>query len=121
MSAKTFDLFKAKKYGNVQVKHSKTEGGGVLRIDVILHQTVVASCTPVNGVTTLDSGGWRTATTKVAMNTALRQLHQGRIAVYQEKGRWYVATPSGDLEYFDGMVIGGGSGIPFTVLNRQAA
>jgi hypothetical protein len=53
------------------------------------------------------------------MNTAMRLIY-GSIAprIYQSKGKWYMEFNNGDIElYFDGMVIGGGCGAPFAVLN----
>lgn len=51
----------------------------------------------------LDSGGWRTATTKLRMNQASSQFGLG-IHVYQSKGKWYVNYTT-TLDFTDGMVI----------------
>lgn len=54
----------------------------------------------------LNSGGWRTATTKLRMNQASRQYGLG-IHVFQSKGKWYVNhNDSGiTLDFVDDMVI----------------
>lgn len=53
----------------------------------------------------LDSGGWRTATTKTRMNQAANQFGL-EFRVYQEKGEWYVDTPhDSGMQFSDGMVI----------------
>lgn len=54
------------------------------------HQTVVAR-KHADGVIELDSGGWRTATTKLRMNQFAHQYGLG-FGVYQEKGEWYVSA-----------------------------
>jgi len=47
---------------------------------------------------TLNTGGWETATTKDRIN---KHIPEGY--VYQERGDWYVNTPSGVVDYFDGI------------------
>lgn len=56
------------------------------------HQTVVAKAlTLATGITvTLDSGGYRTATTKVRMNEFARQFCNGGYSVSQARGQWLV-------------------------------
>lgn len=52
---------------------------------------------------TLNSGGWETVTTKRKMNQAARQFALG-YSVYQNKFKWYVATPKGEtVPFYDGM------------------
>lgn len=53
-----------------------------------------------NGNVVLDSGGWRTVTTKVRFND-----HLPGIRVWQERGVWYVSTRANKFEYYDGMTI----------------
>ena len=53
---------------------------------------------------TLDSGGWRTKTTKNRMNQASNQFGLG-FQVYQSKGEWFVSTKDGEMEFEDGMEI----------------
>lgn len=54
-----------------------------------------------NGDTILNTGGWRTVTTKARYNEHL----DGLIRVWQERGIWYVTTAAGRFEFYDGMVI----------------
>lgn len=57
----------------------------------------------------LNSGGWRTVTTKTRMNQAANQFGLG-YGVYQRKGEWFVDTPDGQtLEFKDGMMIDRGA------------
>lgn len=52
----------------------------------------------------LDSGGWRTATTKTAMNQASNQDCLG-FRVFAKNGDWFVNWQDRDIEYRDGMVL----------------
>lgn len=52
-----------------------------------------------NGNTVLDSGGYRTVTTKARFN-------EHGIRVWQDRGVWFVSTPAGPVDYFDGITIG---------------
>lgn len=73
------------------------------------HNTVVAK-RDVNGKITLNSGGWKTATTKVRMNQALRVWGTGYY-VHQVKHVWYVGVHKGNgvhervCEYYDGVTL----------------
>jgi len=71
-------------------------------IAVRLHQTDIIQYKP-NGTIILNSGGWKTVTTKARMNEFLPNPY----GILQEKGVWYVQiTPDGwskDLIYNDGM------------------
>jgi hypothetical protein len=51
----------------------------------------------------LNTGGWRTATTKSRMNQASVQFGLG-YQVYQHKGEWYVRTKADEYR-LDGRVI----------------
>ncbi len=84
MSARKFNLHKPGRYANVTVH--KTNG----ELCVRLHQTDVVRVLP-SGAVILNSGGWRTVTTKTAINTALVQLGAPK-CVHQDKGVWYVGT-----------------------------
>lgn len=54
---------------------------------------------------TLNSGGYRTITTKDRMNAALQTLSAGW-RIWQEKGLWFVSGgPKGTVPYYDGMVL----------------
>jgi hypothetical protein len=70
---------------------------------VVYHRTCVIKWTDKQIV--LDSGGWRTATTKNRINQASRQFNLG-VCVYQEKGEWFAALSDGIARPFkDGMTI----------------
>ena len=71
---------------------------------VQLHQTDVVTIHP-NGTHTLNSGGWRTMTTKARMNEF------GPVGITQTKGHWFVDYPGGQCLYEDGMTIGA-DGVP---------
>lgn len=55
-----------------------------------------------DGKVTLNSGGYRTATTKLAINQVSNQYGYG-FNVYQANGQWYVRFMNGSVhDYFDG-------------------
>lgn len=67
-----------------------------------LHQTDVVRELGA-GRYALDSGGWRTPTTKDRMNGALRGYH-----IYANKGSWYVRQGfgfDGGIPYYDGIIL----------------
>ena len=99
MSARKFDVFKSKKYGNVKV----TDDAGT--IFVTLHYTAVVTYSPDTGKVKLTSGGWRTVTTKTAINTALRQISSLPVSVYQDDFSWFVNIGGKKIEFQDGMEI----------------
>ena len=74
---------------------------------VTYHDTDVVTVYP-NGKIVLDSGGWRTATTRTRMNQASHELHLG-FEVYQRNFNWYVAIDGHVLDFTDGIVIRNGS------------
>jgi len=90
MSARKFDIYKAKKYGNVRVEHD----GEIIR--VWLYSTCVVEFDKESQHIKLNTGGWRTATTRTAINNALKQggfhdyLNEEYINVFQKKGEWFV-------------------------------
>jgi hypothetical protein len=57
---------------------------------VMLHNTVVASYQPDDGVVKLYTGGWRTVTTKARINAALRALGLWDAGVFQKAHKWYL-------------------------------
>jgi hypothetical protein len=57
-------------------------------ISVVYHETLIVEATP--NTVTLDTGGWRSVTTKRKMNQAARQFGLG-YGVHQRKGEWYVS------------------------------
>lgn len=92
MSARSFKIDRTKQYSNVAVFSSPE----FLRIT--LHSTDVVVFDRQRNVVVLNSGGWRTPTTKTAINNALRQLEslvgQEFPTVSQKNFKWF-------LEYFD--------------------
>lgn len=57
-----------------------------------------------NGEIMPNSGGYRTYTTKLAMNQASNQDNLG-FQVYQRKGQWYVSWRGQELPFEDNMVL----------------
>jgi hypothetical protein len=97
MSARKYDLYKAKAYGNVAVKHVTQSGGDEIPIItkrvVRLHSTDVVTWDCTHGKVVLNSGGWQTVTTKTAINVAFKQM-PGFMSYYlfQKKGNWFVVN-----------------------------
>lgn len=67
------------------------------------HKTAVVSV-KLNGDIVLNSGGWRTVTTKLAMNQVASQT-QHPFAVWQEKGEWFVTWGDAAYEFEDHMLL----------------
>jgi len=57
-----------------------------------------------DGTIRLNSGGWRTATTKNAMNQASNQNRLG-FTVFQKAGAWFVTWKGETLDFTDGMFL----------------
>lgn len=66
-------------------------------LSVVYHSTEVVHVSP-HGVITLNSGGWRTPTTKQRMN----QYAPG-VSVYAKRGEWFVTFEGQTLPFVDGM------------------
>jgi len=66
-----------------------------------LHQHAIVALKPIGGrvSVTLDSCGWRTYTTKLRMNRWI----PGGYLVYQKRYTWYLKTPTGTQEFYDGI------------------
>lgn len=99
MSARSFDINSTKKQSMIRVTLEENSRC------VMMYQTCIVAWN-FSGVT-LNSGSWRTATTKVAINRALAQIPRAKgYAVVQKKGVWYVSKPDNSLvEFTDGMSI----------------
>lgn len=71
----------------------------------VTYQTTEIVCFTDDTVT-LDSGGWRTVTTKRKMNQAANQFGLG-YSVTQRKGQWFVwiAAEAREVPFADGMRI----------------
>lgn len=86
-----------------------TFNGGTLALAVKYHQTEVVKVDR-QGVITLDSGGWMTATTKLRMNQAANQYGLG-FGVFQKAGKWYVQVTGWPvMDFYDGMMFKRGGG-----------
>ena len=96
MSARSFDLNGNKRQGNITILNGESIK------EVVLHRTVVVSIQPNQIV--LNSGGYRTNTTKTAINRALTQLDNSN-RVVQIKGKWFLTDGVNKVEFFDNMAI----------------
>lgn len=100
MSARSFDINNTKtRQGNILVKRNEDS------IEVILHATTVVK--RLNDATLiLDSGGWRTQTTKRAINRALMLMGTG-LTVAQKDFEWYVLNNRTEKEmiFTDGVIL----------------
>lgn len=99
MSAKSFKLNGKMRQGNITILNDQDV------VAVILHNTTVMMFSRKENKVRLTSGGWKTTTTKTAINNALSQLEsligQPMPNVYQKKGQWFL---SDGQEFQDGMV-----------------
>ena len=114
-----FDFEKPVNRKQISILFVKSKVGiGWVHTQVWLYNTLVFDKQNVNNIVTLNTGGWKTMSTKRVINRAL-QLTYGRTAPYisQRKDVWYVNFEDGSfVEFKDGMVLGGGSGIAIKVL-----
>lgn len=76
---------KTRKHSNSTYLLRQEDGSLVMK----LHATIIVTVRLDNSVT-LDSGGWRTPTTKGRMNDAMRELGYRDISICQVKGIWSV-------------------------------
>ena len=99
MSARTLDINKITKQGNIQVK----KDGSI--IDVLLHGNRVLSYMPLFNQIVVSSCGWKTSTTKTTINNAFKQLNSN-YSLFQNKGIWYVSFKGERMcEFNDGMIL----------------
>lgn len=99
MSARSFDINLTRKQGNIQV--FKELASLVVRLHG--HAVVIVEQDRI----TLSSCGWKTNTTKTAINNALKQLGL-QYGIFQKKGIWYLSHPARIVEFNDGMTINRG-------------
>ena len=69
---------------------------------VTYHNTDVVKIHNDCGQIVLDSGGWRTQTTKTRMNQVASEFNL-EFHVHQQDWTWYVTTPMGTTEFIDGV------------------
>lgn len=118
-SLREFSLDKPVSRAKLKIRHTREGHEGIACTIVQLYNTEVVKRVNINNITTLNSGGWKTPSTKTCINTALRLIY-GNTApqVFQSKHVWHVEFSNGrTVPYFDGMILGGGHGVPYTVLN----
>lgn len=84
---------------NNTVKYARPDGAFVYR----LHQTDIV-VQHINGEIELNTGGWRTHTTKERLNRYISPLY-----IWSDRGEWYISAPSSRYEtkqaipFFDGI------------------
>ena len=67
---------------------------------ILLHETEILTFLP-NGLVKLDSGGWKTVTTKSRMNNYLENAY-----IFSSEKKWYITDGYGEThEFFDGIEI----------------
>lgn len=69
-------------------------------VDVTYHATLIVRAS--EKFITLNSGGWKTVTTKRKMQQASNQFNLG-YGVYQKAGQWYVEYQGVHVKFFDGI------------------
>ncbi len=69
-------------------------------LSVVYHKTEVVR-RERNGMITLNTGGWRSKTTKTRMNQASSEFKLG-FHVYQHDFKWFVIRPDGSTQEFPG-------------------
>ena len=80
--------------------HATTVAASKGTLRVTYHSTVIVE---ISGDTvTLNSGGWRTSTTKTRINQAAHQFDLG-FQVIQKDFQWFVQTAAGVVPFTDGM------------------
>lgn len=70
---------------------------------VTYHKTQVVR-RQIDGAIVLNSGGWRTVTTKNRMNQTSNQYYLG-YSVYQKSGEWFVNWRGEVLRFRDGITL----------------
>jgi hypothetical protein len=98
MSARSFNINKLTKQSNIKVLNK------LGFISVLLHDNCIFTIEDSKTIK-LNSCGYRTNTTKTAMNRAFSQLNLS-YSVKQVKGNWFVTTPDNTvIPFVDGMTI----------------
>lgn len=90
----------SKKIGNNTWARLGNDGA----VSIVLHDTAVVTVSDDDAVV-LNSGGWRTHTTKDRINDALSALFRGcdfHWSVYQTAGVWYLVRQDNGAGWHDG-------------------
>jgi hypothetical protein len=75
------------------------------KVHIYLHNTKIVSFDKQDRSAILNSGGWRTVTTKRRMNEVSNEFDLG-IQVFQDNFEWYVIDTKGDLlDFYDNMEV----------------
>ena len=88
--------------------NTKVELGRMGKMSVYLHGTKIVTSKPRHikpwgELVTLNSGGYRTPTTKRRMNEVSEEYYNAGFKVYQKNFDWYVDTDKGPLKFIDGL------------------
>lgn len=75
-------------------------------VGVVFHRTLIIQTGRWDGTYILNSGGYRTSTTKQRLNA----LTPAEVQIYQRNFDWFVSTRGGDIPFSDGMHITTGPG-----------
>lgn len=86
LSGVSAEIVKSKFVDNNTVEYTTADGRRVIR----LHDTDIITYMP-NGKIILNSGGWRTPTTKDRINSLVKLKDELDIGISQNKGLWYLS------------------------------
>jgi len=93
LSGVTDEMVSSKKIANNTVEYFTASGDRVIR----LHDTNIIRYKK-NGRIVLNSGGWRTSTTRDRINSFLKSTDDSHIGVYRAGGVWFLSiTVPGDV------------------------
>jgi len=67
---------------------------------IFYHNTAIVIKTD-DGFIRLSNGGWGTKSTKQRINLHIPSGYK----VYQEQGDWYISTPDGDIDFYQGIAL----------------
>ena len=90
------------RYNTVGNHKTTVATDGARNLCVTYHKTVVWKLSADRRTITLNTGGWKTNTTKRRMNQAFNQFGFSRYGVYQKNREWFVTISPGNDIPFDG-------------------
>jgi hypothetical protein len=94
---------KPRKIANNTFRYTRADGENVIR----LHTTDIAVQLP-DGRVKLDTGGWKSVTTKDRLNISLGAFGLGAFYIYSNKGQWFVGKRPEHVDaipFTDGMIL----------------